>query len=80
MAGNGCNQDVLSQMIGHTTTRTTSRYVAAVPEYHQKAMNEHEKNVLAMLSNNKPNDEGGDKNRTKLDAKLDADPKAKNAD
>ena len=32
-----------------TTTRTTSRYIEAVPEYHQKAMDDHEKNVLAML-------------------------------
>jgi len=37
-AGAGLNQTLLSQVMGHTTPITTTRYVDEVPEYHQKAM------------------------------------------
>jgi integrase len=50
-AGIGTNNQVLSQIMGHTTTRTLSRYVEPVPEYQQKAMEDHEQNMRRLLKN-----------------------------
>lgn len=48
-AGMGTNSQVLSQLLGHTTTRTTARYVEPVPEYQQKAMETYASKVSARL-------------------------------
>ena len=48
-AANGLNQTVLAQLMGHTKLHTTSRYIASVPEYHQKAVAAMEKSLSALL-------------------------------
>ena len=60
-AGIGTNNQVLSQLMGHTTTRTLARYVEPVPEYQQKAVEAHETSLAKLLKIGL----GGDKLETK---------------
>ena len=53
-AAHGLNQAILAQIMGHTTIRTTSRYVAVIPEYHQKAMDAMEEDLSSLLSRSEP--------------------------
>lgn len=48
-AASGLNQTVLAQLMGHTKLQTTSRYIAAVPEYHQKAMEAMEADLSVLF-------------------------------
>lgn len=48
-AGEGLNQAVLAQLMGHTTIVTTTRYVAKVPDYHQKAVDAMEADLSGIL-------------------------------
>jgi hypothetical protein len=45
----GTNDQLLRQIMGHTTTRTLSRYVKPVAEYQQKAMEDYEKNIFRLF-------------------------------
>jgi len=48
-AGEGLNQAILAQVMGHTTIVTTTRYVAKVPKYQQEAMNAMASDLAALL-------------------------------
>jgi len=49
-AGEGLNQGILAQLMGHTTIVTTSRYIARVPDYHQKAVDRLQESLSSLLS------------------------------
>lgn len=49
-AAAGLNQTVLAQVMGHTKLQTTSRYVAAVPDYHMKAFEAMAEDVASLLA------------------------------
>ena len=49
-AGSGLNQAILAQLMGHTTIITTTRYVAKVPDYHQKAVDAMQESLGSLLS------------------------------
>lgn len=49
-AGNGLNQAILAQLMGHTTIITATRYVAKVPDYHQKAVEALEASLGSLLA------------------------------
>lgn len=48
-AGEGLNQAILAQVMGHTTITTTTRYVAKVPRYQQEAMNAMATDLASLL-------------------------------
>jgi integrase len=49
-AGNGLNQAILAQLMGHTTIVTTTRYIAKVPDYHQRAVDALQNDLAALLT------------------------------
>ena len=51
-AAAGLNQTILAQIMGHTKLQTTSRYIAAVPEYHQKAVDAMERDLAFLIEQN----------------------------
>ncbi len=53
-AAAGLNQTVLAQIMGHTKLQTTSRYIAPVPDYHQKAVEAMEKDLSVLLAQTDP--------------------------
>jgi len=48
-AGEGLNQAILAQVMGHSTIVTTTRYVAPVQDYQQKAMDAMAEDLAALL-------------------------------
>jgi len=53
-AGEGLNQAILAQVMGHTTIVTTTRYVAPVQDYQQKAMDAMAEDLAALLGGPEP--------------------------
>ena len=53
-AGEGLNQAILAQVMGHTTIVTTTRYVAPVQDYQQKAMDAMAADLADLLGGPEP--------------------------
>jgi len=53
-AGEGLNQAILAQVMGHTTIVTTTRYVAPVQDYQQKAMDAMAADLADLLGGQAP--------------------------
>jgi integrase len=60
-AAGGLNQTVLAQIMGHTKLQTTSRYIAPVPDYHQKAVEAMERDLAFLLAQTEPECKSGSK-------------------
>ena len=57
---------VLGQLMGHSSTRTTARYIHASAEHHQQAVDRTAEHILALVPQEDAKSETGQKVATKV--------------
>ncbi len=65
-ADSGTNIVSLSQLMGHTTTRTTARYISSTQEHHRQVIERNAASILALVAASAEQAETGQKVATKV--------------
>ena len=66
----------LDQLMGHTSTRTTARYIRASAEHHRQAVDRMAEHVQTLLPKNESKSKTGQKVATKVAANADSEKEA----